>query len=63
MTVPGPQTEQELQRLSELLLQEMKFRDEENYKAVKDLRSQSEAILKLAESALVDAGLFRARGQ
>ena len=63
MTVPGPQTEQELQRLSELLLQERKFRDEENYKAVKDLRSQSEAILKLAESALVDAGLFRARGQ
>lgn len=63
MRVPGPETEQDLRRLSDLLLQERNFRDEENYKATKDLRSQFEAILKLADSAFVYAGLLRATEQ
>jgi hypothetical protein len=55
---PGLTMEQDLRRLSELVLQQRNLKYKEKSKDVKALRSQSDALLKIAESAFVGAGLL-----
>lgn len=51
-------TEQDLRRLSDLVFEERNLKYKEKFKDVKDLRLQSEKLLKLAERAFVDAKLL-----
>jgi hypothetical protein len=55
---PRQTTEQDLRRLSELVLQQRNLKYKEKFRDVKALRAQSDALLKVAESAFVDAELL-----
>jgi hypothetical protein len=51
-------TEQDVGRLSELLRQERDLKYKERFRDVRELRSKSEELLRIAERALVDAQLL-----
>ena len=55
-------TEEDLRRLSELLLQQRDLKYKEKYTDAEIMRSQSGQLLKVAERALVDAGLLEPDG-
>jgi hypothetical protein len=61
-TVPTASMEEDVQRLSALLLQQKNLQDKERFEVVKSLRSQSGKLVKIAEQAFVEAKLLERDG-
>lgn len=55
-------TEQDLRRLSVLMVEQKNLQDKEKFEVVKTLRSLSGKLLKIAEQAFVDAKLLKPEG-